>query len=62
MLNHPFIHDAAKCSNLWANVHTVTESRDPAVLTSDLQKGVEAVEWRPNGGSTLSVACRSFLL
>ncbi|CAM6023519.1 unnamed protein product [Sphagnum balticum] len=35
-----------------------TESRDPAVLTSDLQKGVEAVEWRPNGGSTLSVACR----
>jgi len=35
-----------------------TESRDPAVLVSDSQKGVECVEWRPNAGSTLSVACR----
>ncbi|KAG6555658.1 hypothetical protein Mapa_002894 [Marchantia paleacea] len=34
------------------------ESRDPAVLASDSQRGVEAVEWRPNSGATLSVACR----
>ncbi|OAE32147.1 hypothetical protein AXG93_2912s1370 [Marchantia polymorpha subsp. ruderalis] len=35
-----------------------SESRDPAVLASDSQRGVEAVEWRPNSGATLSVACR----
>lgn len=30
MLSHPFIHDAAKCSNLWANVHTVTRIEGPS--------------------------------
>ncbi|KAL3699529.1 hypothetical protein R1sor_017551 [Riccia sorocarpa] len=34
------------------------ESREPAVLANDSQRGVEAVEWRPNSGATLSVACR----
>ncbi|KAG0622883.1 hypothetical protein M758_3G131000 [Ceratodon purpureus] len=34
------------------------DPRDPAVLANDTHKGVECVEWRPNAGSTLAVACR----
>lgn len=48
-------------TDLLLAVHHATESKDPVVLISDSQKDVEAVEWRPNGGSTLSIACRWFL-
>eukprot|EP00249_Psilotum_nudum_P001292 c13686_g1_i1 orf=43-1449(+) len=34
------------------------ESRDPFMLSSESQRSVAAVEWRPNSGATLSVACR----
>ena len=46
----------------WCIFLHLTESRDPAVLVSDSQKGIECVEWRPNAGSTLSVACRWFCM
>ncbi|KAL4203293.1 hypothetical protein AMTRI_Chr01g103280 [Amborella trichopoda] len=35
-----------------------SESREPSILTSETQRGVRAIEWRPNGGKTLSVACK----
>lgn len=35
-----------------------TELRDPVILSSESQRGVAAVAWRPNAGMTLSVACR----
>eukprot|EP00250_Pteridium_aquilinum_P020709 c24912_g3_i1 orf=42-1442(+) len=35
-----------------------TELRDPVTLSSECQRGVSAVAWRPNAGMTLSVACR----
>ncbi|CAM6115875.1 unnamed protein product [Calypogeia fissa] len=35
-----------------------SDARDPAVLNCDSQQFVEAIEWRPNSGATLAVACR----
>lgn len=35
-----------------------SEGKDPSVLTSDCQKYVKCLEWRPNGGKMLSVACK----
>ncbi|CAN8279677.1 unnamed protein product [Cochlearia groenlandica] len=34
------------------------DEKEPCVLTSDSQRSVKALEWRPNGGKTLSIACR----
>ncbi|KAG6580863.1 Aladin, partial [Cucurbita argyrosperma subsp. sororia] len=34
------------------------EGKDPCILTHDLQRDVKVLEWRPNGGRTLSVACK----
>ncbi|CAA7060531.1 unnamed protein product [Microthlaspi erraticum] len=34
------------------------DEKEPCVLTSDSQRSVKAFEWRPNGGKSLSVACR----
>jgi len=34
------------------------EWRESSLLVSESQRGIEALEWRPNGGTTLSVACR----
>ncbi|GLJ51745.1 hypothetical protein SUGI_1099660 [Cryptomeria japonica] len=41
-------------------VHDFEDSdwQGSSILTSDSQRGVEAIEWRPNSGTTLSVACR----
>lgn len=33
------------------------DTSDPAVLICDSQRFVEAVEWRPNSGATLAIAC-----
>ncbi|XP_058078263.1 aladin isoform X2 [Magnolia sinica] len=35
-----------------------SEGKDPHLLTSDFQRGITMLEWRPNGGKTLSVACK----
>ncbi|KAJ4958150.1 hypothetical protein NE237_025261 [Protea cynaroides] len=35
-----------------------SEGNDPCILTSESQRDVKIVEWRPNGGKALSVACR----
>lgn len=35
-----------------------TDVKDPCILTHDLQRDVKVLEWRPNGGRTLSVACK----
>ncbi|XP_056691119.1 aladin [Spinacia oleracea] len=35
-----------------------TEGKDPSILHGDFQREVKLVEWRPNGGRTLSVACK----
>ncbi|XP_010541459.1 PREDICTED: LOW QUALITY PROTEIN: aladin [Tarenaya hassleriana] len=34
------------------------EEKEPCILTSDSQRNVKALDWRPNGGKSLSVACR----
>lgn len=34
------------------------EGKDPCVLMNDLQREVKLLEWRPNAGKTLSVACK----
>ncbi|KAH7667320.1 aladin protein [Dioscorea alata] len=34
-----------------------SEGKDPCVLTSEFQRDVKALEWRPNSGKTLSVGC-----
>ncbi|XP_010516295.1 PREDICTED: aladin [Camelina sativa] len=34
------------------------DEKEPCILTSDSQRSVKALEWRPNGGKSLSVACR----
>ncbi|ESQ44389.1 hypothetical protein EUTSA_v10005968mg [Eutrema salsugineum] len=34
------------------------DEKEPCILTSDSQRNVKALEWRPNGGKSLSVACR----
>lgn len=34
------------------------EAKDPSILTHDSQRDVKLLEWRPNGGRTLSVACK----
>ncbi|KAH9295115.1 hypothetical protein KI387_038703, partial [Taxus chinensis] len=41
-------------------VHDFEDSdwQGSSILTSESQRGVEALEWRPNSGTTLSVACR----
>ncbi|XP_010252360.1 PREDICTED: aladin isoform X2 [Nelumbo nucifera] len=35
-----------------------SEGKDPCILTSDSQRDVKILQWRPNGGKTLSVACK----
>lgn len=34
------------------------EGKDPSILHGDFQREVKLVEWRPNSGRTLSVACK----
>ncbi|KAF8102087.1 hypothetical protein N665_0201s0374 [Sinapis alba] len=34
------------------------DEKEPSLLTSDSQRSVKALEWRPNGGKSISVACR----
>ncbi|KAI3472370.1 hypothetical protein Pfo_029131 [Paulownia fortunei] len=35
-----------------------SDGKPPCVLSSESQKDVKVLEWRPNGGKTLSVACK----
>ncbi|GAB4843992.1 hypothetical protein Ancab_013956 [Ancistrocladus abbreviatus] len=35
-----------------------SEGKEPSILESGFQREVKHVEWRPNGGRTLSTACR----
>ncbi|XP_062168091.1 aladin [Alnus glutinosa] len=35
-----------------------SEGKDPCILTNELQRDVKVLEWRPNGGKMLSVACK----
>ncbi|XP_074306817.1 aladin [Silene latifolia] len=35
-----------------------SEGKDPSILQGDFQQEVKLVEWRPNSGRTLSVACK----
>ncbi|KAK9124946.1 hypothetical protein Scep_013792 [Stephania cephalantha] len=35
-----------------------SDGKDPCILTSDSQRDVKAIGWRPNCGRTLSVACK----
>ncbi|MCO5612477.1 hypothetical protein L7F22_066745 [Adiantum nelumboides] len=35
-----------------------SELRDPVILSSECQREVSAIAWRPNAGMTLCVACR----
>ncbi|GJN07085.1 hypothetical protein PR202_ga24878 [Eleusine coracana subsp. coracana] len=35
-----------------------SDSKEPCILTSDLQTDVRAVEWRPNSGKMIAVGCR----
>lgn len=35
-----------------------SEGNDPCILTNDSQRDVTLLEWRPNAGKTLSVACK----
>ncbi|KAF5750330.1 aladin isoform X1 [Tripterygium wilfordii] len=34
------------------------DGKDPCILTSESQKDIKVLEWRPNGGKSLSVACK----
>ncbi|PRQ55861.1 putative transcription factor WD40-like family [Rosa chinensis] len=34
-----------------------SEGKEPCILANESQKDVKVLEWRPNGGRTLSVAC-----
>lgn len=34
------------------------EGKGPCILSNDSQKNVKSLEWRPNGGKMLSVACK----
>ncbi|XP_060671691.1 aladin [Ziziphus jujuba] len=34
-----------------------SEGKDPCILANEYQRDVKVLEWRPNGGRTLSVAC-----
>ena len=38
------------------------DEKEPCLLTSDSQRSVKALEWRPNGGKSISVACRWVLI
>jgi hypothetical protein len=35
-----------------------TEGKDACVLSNGAQQDIRALEWRPNGGKSLSVACK----
>lgn len=35
-----------------------SEGKEPCILTHESQRDVKLIEWRPNGGKTLSVACK----
>ncbi|GAY33462.1 hypothetical protein CUMW_007350 [Citrus unshiu] len=35
-----------------------SEGKDACILTSDSQRDVKVLEWRPNGGRSLSVGCK----
>lgn len=45
--NHVTIHD-----------YEDSEGKDPCILINESQRDVKILEWRPNGGKTLSVACK----
>lgn len=36
-----------------------SEGKDPCILNNELQRDVKVLEWRPNGGRMLSVACKA---
>ncbi|XP_077247675.1 aladin-like isoform X1 [Tasmannia lanceolata] len=35
-----------------------SERKDPCILTSEAQRDIKMLDWRPNGGRTLSIACK----
>ncbi|CAL9094346.1 unnamed protein product [Musa textilis] len=35
-----------------------SDGKDPCILASDFQRGIKTLEWRPNSGKMLSVACK----
>ncbi|KAK2967394.1 hypothetical protein RJ640_023985 [Escallonia rubra] len=35
-----------------------SDGKDPCILVNETQRDVKLLEWRPNGGKTLSVACK----
>ncbi|KAJ8646450.1 hypothetical protein MRB53_008198 [Persea americana] len=35
-----------------------SDGKDPCILTSETQRDIKMLDWRPNGGKTLSVACK----
>ncbi|XP_044468731.1 aladin isoform X2 [Mangifera indica] len=35
-----------------------SEGKDPCILTSESQRNVQVLEWRPNGGRSLSIGCK----
>ncbi|KAL0912208.1 hypothetical protein M5K25_018168 [Dendrobium thyrsiflorum] len=35
-----------------------SERKDPCILTSEAQREIKSLEWRPNSGKTLCVACK----
>lgn len=38
-----------------------SDGKSPCVLAHESQKDVKIVDWRPNGGKSLSVACKLVL-
>nr|XP_043636184.1 aladin [Erigeron canadensis] len=40
------------------NYRSSGEGKDPCILMNDLQREIKLLEWRPNAGKTLSVACK----
>ncbi|KAJ0977961.1 hypothetical protein J5N97_013435 [Dioscorea zingiberensis] len=58
---HPHKHSLAFTSgHNQVTIHDYedSEGKDPCILTSEFQRDVKALEWRPNSGKTLAVACR----
>ncbi|KAK3004519.1 hypothetical protein RJ639_018852, partial [Escallonia herrerae] len=45
--NHVTIHD-----------YEDSDRKDPCILVNETQRDVKLLEWRPNGGKTLSIACK----
>ncbi|RZC65151.1 hypothetical protein C5167_008841 [Papaver somniferum] len=36
-----------------------SDGKDPYILTNESQKDIRVLDWRPNGGKTLAVACKN---